>query len=76
MSEKLYQIVASVMNVHVSQINDDSGAENLESWDSFNVYVLLDEIESAFDVKFDLAETLEINKVNDLKRLLKKHQKI
>ena len=48
MSEKLYQIIANVFNVEPSRINDETSSENLEEWDSFNFYVLLDEIENKF----------------------------
>ena len=63
MSEKLYQIVSNVFNVDTSKINDETTSENLEEWDSFNFYVLLDEIENEFNIKFDLDETLEIKKI-------------
>ena len=76
MNNVLYEVISRVMNVPISQINDESGPENIESWDSFNVYVLLDEIEAAFGVKFTLDETLEINKADDLKKLLQKYGKI
>ncbi len=73
MSEKLYQIVANVFNVDLSKINDNTRPETLEEWDSFNFYVLLDEIENKFSVSFDLNETLEIKKIGDFKKLLEKN---
>jgi len=73
MSKKLYDIVSKVFNVNLDRINDDSSPENLEEWDSFNFYVLLDEIENEFDVKFDLNETLEIKKIGDVKKLFVKY---
>ena len=73
MSKKLYDIVSKVFNVNLDRINDDSSPENLEEWDSFNFYVLLDEIENEFDVKFDLDETLEIKNIGDIKKLFVKY---
>ena len=73
MNEKLYQIVANVFNVESSKINDETSPENLEEWDSFNFYVLLDEIENEFNIKFDLDETLEIKKIGDFKKIFQKH---
>tara|TARA_B100000029_G_scaffold133450_1_gene127507 strand:- start:787 stop:1020 length:234 start_codon:yes stop_codon:yes gene_type:complete len=73
MSEKLYQIVSKVFGVDVSKINDETNPENLEEWDSFNFYVLLDEIENEFNMKFDLDETLEIKKIGDFKKMFEKH---
>ena len=46
--------------------------ESLEQWDSFNFYVLLNEIEKEFNIKFDIDETLEIKKIGDFKVLLQK----
>ena len=45
----------------------------LEQWDSFNFYVLLDEIENQFSITFNLDETLEIKKIGDFKQLLEKN---
>ena len=73
MSEKLYQIISNVFNVDTSKINDETTSENLEEWDSFNFYVLLDEIENEFNIKFDLDETLEIKKIGDIKKIFLKH---
>ena len=73
MNEKLYQIISKVFNVDSSKINDETNPENLEEWDSFNFYVLLDEIENEFDIKFDLDETLDIKKIGDIKKIFVKH---
>ena len=73
MSEKLYQIVSEVFNVELNKINDNTSPETLEEWDSFNFYVLLDQIENKFNIKFDLDETLEIKKIGDFKKLFEKY---
>lgn len=72
-SQKLYEIVSRIMNVPLSEINDLSGPQSIETWDSFNVYVLLNEIEAEFDVRFTLDESLDIKNVSDFKRHLKNH---
>ena len=73
MSERLYQIISKVFNVDSNKINDDTSPENLDEWDSFNFYVLLDEIENEFEIKFDLDETLEIKNIGDIKKIFVKH---
>ncbi len=73
MSQKLYKIISSVMAVPTSQINDNSGPENIEAWDSFHGLVLVDELESQFQVKFSLDEVLDVKIVMDIKRHLKNH---
>lgn len=73
MSDRLYNLIASVMNVPVSHINDDSSPESINSWTSFNGYVLLYELEKEFKVKFTLDEALDVKKISDIKRHLKNH---
>ena len=69
--EKLFEIVSRVFNIPINEINYESNPENIENWDSFTGYVLLDEIEINFDVKFTMDESLEIEKVEDFKNILK-----
>ena len=69
---KLFEIVASVFNIPINEINYESNPENIENWDSFTGYVLLDEIETNFNVKFTMDESLEIKKIDDFKNILKK----
>lgn len=73
MAEKLYNIISKVLNVPVSEINDESTPESIESWTSFNGYVLLYELESSFKVKFTIDEAMDVKKVADIKRHLKDH---
>ena len=73
MSKKLFEIIAQVMSIPVSEINDKSSPENLESWDSFNGLVLLDELENSFNVKFSLEEIIDVKTVEDIKKHLKNH---
>ena len=73
MAKKLFEIVSRVMNISTTEISETSGSESIPEWDSFNMYVLLDEIEKEFNVKFSLQETLEIKTVGDFKKKLEKH---
>ena len=59
MSKKLFKIISEVMNVPLSEINDNSGAETLQEWDSFKMYVLINEIEKEFNIKLS-----DLNKIN------------
>jgi len=72
MSEiKLFEIIARVLNTPIEKINENSNPKTIPSWDSFTGYVLLDEIESAFNVSITLEEVLEIENVGDFKKILK-----
>ena len=68
MTKKLFEIVSRVMNISTTEISETSGSESIPEWDSFNMYVLLDEIEKEFNVKFSLEETLEIKTVGDFRK--------
>ena len=69
---KLFEIVSRVFNIPINEINYESNPENIENWDSFTGYVLLDEIETNFNVKFTMDESLGIKKIDDFKNILKK----
>ena len=61
------------MNMPVSEVNDESSPQNIERWDSFHGLVLLDDLETAFNVKFTLDEVTSIRTVGDIKKSLYNH---
>jgi|TARA_B110000881_G_C18151833_1_gene306479 acyl carrier protein len=61
------------MDVPVTTLNEQSGPENIEKWDSFNGLVLVDEIENHFNVKFSLEEIIDVKTILDIKNHLKNH---
>ena len=73
MSEKLYNIISKVFSVPISEINDESGPETIESWDSFNGLILVDELESNFNIKFSVSEIIDVKNVKDIKTHLTNH---
>ena len=73
MSQQLYSLIAKVMNVPVSQVNDESGPKSIDSWTSFKGYVLLYELEEEFKTKFTIDEALDVKTVADIKRHLQNH---
>ena len=73
MSEKLYNIISKVFSVPISEINNESSPETIESWDSFNGLILIDELESNFDIKFSVSEIIDVKNVKDIKRHLNNH---
>jgi len=73
MSKKLYQIIGKILDVPVSEINDESSPETIENWDSFNSLMLADELESEFNVSFTLEEIIDSANVAAIKKHLKNH---
>ena len=66
-------IIAKVFSIPESEVNDESGPENIENWDSFNGLILVDELENHFKVKFSISEITDVKTVADIKRHLKNH---
>ena len=73
MSNDLYKIIAKVFSISESEISGESGPANIESWDSFNGLVLIDELENHFNIKFTISEIIDVKNVADIKRHLKNH---
>ena len=73
MSENIYKIVAKVFSVPISEINDEFGPETTDSWDSFRGLVLVDALESNFNVKFSVSEIIDVQNLKDIKKHLKNH---
>ncbi len=73
MSEKLYHVIARILNVQVTEINDESSPETIETWDSFNSLMLADELESEFNITFELEEIVDSPNVAAIKKHLKNH---
>ena len=73
MADSVYAIVAKVFSMSENDINDESGPENIESWDSFNGLILVDELENNFNIKFSISEITDVKTVADIKRHLKNH---
>jgi|TARA_B110000014_G_scaffold150664_1_gene105163 acyl carrier protein len=61
------------MSVPLSELTDDSGPENIDSWDSFNGLLLVDELESKFNITFSLEEVVDVKSISDIKRHLVNH---
>ena len=68
MTKTLFEIVSRVMNIPTAEISESSGPDSIPEWDSFNMFVLLAEIEKEFEVNFSLEETLEIKTVGDFRK--------
>tara|TARA_B100000029_G_scaffold13642_1_gene14331 strand:- start:1782 stop:2030 length:249 start_codon:yes stop_codon:yes gene_type:complete len=71
MTNKLYLLISKIFSISQSEINSKSNPDNIPQWDSLNTYILVDEIEKNFDVKFTLDEIVSITSVGDIEKILK-----
>jgi acyl carrier protein len=68
--EKLMLALSGVLNVPVEQINDDSDQDSLPGWDSLAMVNLVMELETVFNVSFELLEIAEFRSVRIIKLFL------
>ncbi len=68
--EKLMLALSGVLNIPVEQINDDSDQDSLPGWDSLAMVNLVMELETVFNVSFELLEIAEFRSVRIIKLFL------
>ena len=73
MSKRIYEIISKIMDCSLTELNDETKPEEIENWDSFNGLILLDQLESTFQIKFELDEIENVNSIKDIKKFLENH---
>ena len=58
------------MEIESSELTDESSPEDIENWDSYNGLLLVDELESEFNVKFTVEEVFDVHSIADIKKHL------
>lgn len=67
-------LISEVLYIDESLINDDSGPESIEVWDSLGHINIITAIEEDFDIELSPEEIIEIITVRDIKKLLTNKQ--
>ena len=65
-------ILADVLDLPDLTVTEQTTAEDVEGWDSFNHINIVVAIESKFGIKFHTAEVEELRNVGDLVELVEK----
>ena len=73
MPRRLSELIGDVLGVDSSKITNETTQNDTEKWDSLNSLLIIDEIEKEFNVKIAIDEIIEINRVADIREILKKH---
>jgi len=73
MSKKLFNIISRVMEIESSGLTDESRPEDIENWDSYNGLLLVDKLESEFNVEFTVEEVFDVHSIADIKKHLLNH---
>ncbi len=64
MKSKIKNIMASVFEVSVDDINDDSSPDTIENWDSLRHMNLITVLEEEFDIRFNDEQITEMMNFN------------
>ena len=71
MEEKIFEIIARVLNVSVDMIDCDVEIGELAEWDSLHHVAIIAELEKVFNIKFDAEDLQELEDVSDIISLVK-----
>jgi acyl carrier protein len=64
MKSKIKNIMASVFEVSVDDINDESSPDTIENWDSLRHMNLITVLEEEFDIRFNDEQITEMMNFN------------
>ena len=67
---KIVDILATQFTIDKAEVNEGTGPEDIEAWDSLTHVTLTAELESAFSVSFEIDEIMEMENVASMLRLI------
>ena len=69
--DKLREVMASCLQVDVSQVTEDLSQSDVPGWDSLAMMNLIAELEVEFDVSFEVAEIIQFKTVKLIMEVMK-----
>ncbi len=66
LDSKIFNIIKNTFPNSTTNINTDTTANDVDEWDSLGHIMLIQAIETEFNIQFDLDELLEFNSVGDI----------
>ena len=64
--EKLQEIFRGLFEDKTLVINPETSAKDVDNWDSMNHILLITEIESQFNISFEMDDLIEMKSVGDM----------
>jgi acyl carrier protein len=68
----LRQTIAETLLIDVAQVNEDSGVDRTENWDSLRNMMVMMEVERVFGIKIAFRNYLDVATVRDIRALIAK----
>ena len=74
MNNRLEKIIREVFDIEVETIDENWTSDHIPDWDSVGHLNLIMEVEKAFNIKVEIEEMFEIEKLADITKILKKKE--
>ena len=72
-TEKLHGVFARAFEIPVTEVNDQLEYQGIAEWDSMSHLVLVEELESTYNISTEMEDILDMGSVKKIKEVLKKH---
>ena len=69
--DKLYKVFRTVFEINDDSLNINTDQKSIEKWDSLNHILLIVELESEFEIKFNSGELAELDNMSALYNKIK-----
>lgn len=73
MTEPLIEVIAAVLGVPAGQLNDDSSARTVQTWDSLRQLSILLALESAYGITIGSDDAVQLTSIKAIRSVLSKH---
>lgn len=72
-TEKLHGVFARAFEIPITHVNDQLEYQSIAEWDSMSHLVLVEELESTYEISIEMEDILEMGSVEKIKNILKKY---
>ncbi len=71
--DRLYELIASVMEANASEVNEESSADTVEKWDSMRQVMLASALESQYGFSLTNDDMANLQSVRSIRSILVAH---
>jgi acyl carrier protein len=72
LNDRLEKIIREVFEIEAEKIDENWTSDDIPDWDSVGHLNLIMEVEKEFNIKIEIEEMFEIEKLGDITRILQK----
>lgn len=70
---QLHEVIAKALTIPVEEVVDELSYQSIPEWDSLSHMVLVNEIETHYEITIDTEDVLEMGSVLQVKEIIKKY---